>query len=370
MAFPMQIRRRHLLSRIAVLSLAGAVLAAGSSPRPGPELVVAAESHSMVWNGVVSVRDRVFVAGPRWTGSKGPSVALARGNSLYPYPDAQWNSWSPGGNAAGSFVNVNSIHLGPDGALWVVDTGSPDFGGDPLPGGAKLVKIDLASNKVIKVYSLPSDIAQHGSYVDDVRFNGRHAYLTDAGKPGLIVLDLETGTMRRVLDGHASVTAEQGRDIILSGRVLRTSDSKPLHVNSDPFEVSPDGRWLYYAPLEGPWSRIPTRVLDDPSLTPAEIEASVEPWADLPPTGGTVMDKDGSLYFSDLATNAVKRRAPNGTVTTIVQDDRLHWVDAPFLDAQRRLWLPVPQMDRSPNLIGADRPREWPVRLFYVELPK
>jgi sugar lactone lactonase YvrE len=81
------------------------------------------------------------------------------------------------------------------------------------------------------------------------------------------------------------------------------------------------------------------------------------------------MDKDGTLYFSDLATNAVKRRAPDGTVTTVVQDDRLHWVDAPFLDTRRRLWLPVPQMDRSPNFIGADRPREWPVRLFYVELP-
>lgn len=358
------------VGRIITTALAGVLLAANTPPDLQARLTPAAQSHSMVWNGVVVVDQRVFVAGPRWTGSKGPSVALVKGGVLRPYPDQHWNDWSPGRDAATAFVNVNSIHLDKDGALWVVDTGSPEFGGDPLPGGAKLVRIDLAGNKVTKVFLFPPEIARPGSYVDDVRFHGRHAYLTDAGRSGLIVLDLETGTSRRVLDGHSSVTAPEGRDIILSGRVLRTADGKPLHVNADPFEVSPDGRWLYYAPLEGPWSRIETRFLDDANLSPPDISLHVEPWADLPPTGGTVMDEDGSLYFSDLASNAVKRRAPDGTITTIVQDERLHWIDAPFLDKQHRLWLPVPQMDRSPNLKGADRRRQWPVRLFYVDLAR
>lgn len=221
----------------------------------------------------------------------------------------------------------------------------------------------------MRIYSFASDVALPGSYIDDVRLNGRHAYLTDAGRPGLIVLDLETGAARRVLDGHASATAPTGRDIVLSGRVLRTSDGKPLRVHSDPLDLSPDGRWLYYAPLEGPWSRTETRYLDDAALTATDLAAHVERWADLPPVGGTAMDADGSLYFSDLASDAIKRRAPDGTITTIVQDPRLHWVDAPFLDDRRRLWLPVPQMDRSPSFAGADRPREWPVRLYRIDLP-
>lgn len=365
-------RRRVGTHRVARVASAAALLVSAAAdaqeaPRR-PVLTVVAESETMVWNAVAVDAGRIFVAGPRWTGSKGPAVAIARGKTVSPYPDAAWNGWRPGTDPAHAFVNVNAIHLDRR-ALWVVDTGAPDFGGDPLPGGAKLVKIDLATDKAVRIYPL-ADVARPGSYVDDVRFHGRHAYLTDAGRPGLIVLDLDSGFARRVLDGHPSVIAPADRDIVLSGRVLRTADGKPLRVNSDPFELSPDGRWLYYAPLEGPWSRIETRYLDDASLGDAELAAHVEPWADLPPVGGTVMDADGSLYFSDLATDAIRRRAPDGTITTIVQDPRLHWVDAPFLDARHRLWLPVPQMDRSPNFSGADKPREWPVRLYRIDLPK
>jgi sugar lactone lactonase YvrE len=344
--------------------------AGAQEPFSPSKLTVVAESDAMVWNAVAVEGDRVFVAGPRWTGSTGPSVGIEIAGVVSPYPDGAWNGWRPGADPARTFVNVNAIHLDGRGALWVVDTGAPDFGGDPLRGAAKLVEIDLATNVVARVYPLGPAVARPGSYVDDVRFHGRHAYLTDAGQPGLIVLDLETGAARRVLDGHASVTAPADRDIVLSGRVLRTADGKPLRVNSDPMELSPDGRWLYYAPLEGPWSRIATSNLDNPSLGASQLAARVEPWADLPPTGGTVMDADGSLYFSDLAADAIKRRASDGTITTIVQDPRLHWVDAPFLDRQRRLWLPTPQMDRSPTFVDADRPREWPVRLYRINLPE
>ena len=47
------------------------------------------------------------------------------------------------------------------------------------------------------------------SYVDDIRFNGRHAYITDAGEPALIVLDLETGDAGRVLENHPSTVDER-----------------------------------------------------------------------------------------------------------------------------------------------------------------
>lgn len=368
------VRRRGVRARIAVpLASAAALLVSvsvGAQEIPSAELTVAAESDTMVWNAVAVVGGRVFVAGPRWTGSKGLALGIARGKTVSPYPDVAWNGWRPGADPARAFVNVNAIHLDPGGALWVIDTGAPDFGGDPLPDGAKLVKIDLATNKVVRIYPFAADVARPGSYVDDVRIHGSHAYLTDAGQPGLIVLDLDSGGARRVLDGHPSVTAPADRHIVLSGRVLRTADGKPLRLNSDPFELSADGRWLHYAPLEGPWSRIETRYLDDASLSDGERAAHVERWADLPPVGGTVMDADGSLYFSDLAADAIRRRAPDGTITTVVQDARLHWVDAPFLDARHRLWLPVPQMDRSPNFSGADKPREWPVRLYRIDLPK
>lgn len=335
-----------------------------------PSLEIAAASHEMIWNGVAVADGRIFVSGPRWTGSRGPSVGIIDGDAVRPFPDAAWNSWRPGDDASHAFVNVNAIHLDPQGDLWAVDTGAPDFGGDPIPGGAKLVQMDPASGRVKTVYPLGPDIARPRSYIDDIRFNGPNAYLTDAGNPGLVVFNLLTGSMRRVLDGHPSTIAPEGRDIILSGKVLRTGDGQPVRVHADPMEVSPDGKYFYYGSLHGPWSRIATLALDDVTMTDTDLAAHVEAWADLPPVGGTVMDGDGTLYYTDLAADAIVRRAPDGSLTTVVRDARLHWGDAPFIDAARNLWIPVPQIDRSPVFSGADRPREFPVRLYRMKLPE
>jgi sugar lactone lactonase YvrE len=348
---------------------AGAGAGSLASDARRPVLSVAVESRSAIWNAVAVDRGRIFLAGPRWTGSRGPAlVVVDRKGRRAAYPDARWNSWTRSGDPASAFVDINAIHLDGRGGLWVVDTGASDFGGDPLPGAAKLVRIDLARDRVERVIRLGADVALTGSYVDDIRFHGDHAYLTDAGRPGLIVVDLVTGKSRRVLDRHPSTVATEGRPIRIGGRILRAPDGKPLRVNADPLEVTPDGRWLIYAPLSGPWSRVPTALLDDPSVSPERLAAAVEPWADLPPTGGTAMAPDGSLYFSDLATDSIRRRAPDGSVTTVIADHRLHWVDAPFLGADGTLWLPVPQMDRV-GLFNAGQSRvQRPVRVYRLSL--
>ena len=85
------------------------------------------------------------------------------------------------------------------------------------------------------------------------------------------------------------------------------------------------------------------------------IAAKVESWTDLPPVGGTAMDANGDLYFTDLAENALKRRAPDGRITTVIRDERLHWADAPFMDSDHSIWLPVPQIDRVALFHGGSR---------------
>jgi len=311
-------------------------------------LVVAAESRDLIWNAVALSEDgRVFVSGPRWTGGQGPALAsLDAEGQPSPYPDARWNAWRSGEDARQAFVNINAIHRGPEDSLWVIDTGSPDFGGAPLPGGAKVVRIDLKNGAVLRVYPLGSEIATPQSYVDDIRIHGTRGYLTDAGRPGLIVLDLESGAARRVLDNAPSTTAPMDRPILLEGKPVKAPDGAMLRVHADPLELSPDGQWLYFASLHGPWSRIETRWLDDANLSPEAVASHVEPWADLPPTGGTALDANGDLYFSDLAEDAVKKRTPDGRIETVIADPRLHWVDAPYLTQDGWLWLPVPQMDR------------------------
>jgi sugar lactone lactonase YvrE len=350
-------------------AMATILLAIAPSPAAAasPSLILAAESRSIIWNGVAVAGGQVFVSGPHWAGSQGPAVArLDNEGRAVPYPDAAWNNWREGEDPGHAFVNVNSIHLDGKGSLWAVDTGSPDFGGNALPGGAKLVGIDLATAKVARIIPLGPDVVLPGSYVDDVRFHGDFAYSTDAGQPGIIVVDLKTGAKRRSLENIPATTAPADRPIVVDGETLKAPDGKPLRVQTDPMEVSPDGKWFYFGTLAGPWSRIETRWLDDFSASPETVASKVESWADIPPTGGTAMDANGDFYFSDLAANSVKRRTPDGKITTLVQDKRLHWVDALEIDDQHRLWLPVPQLDRAAIFHGGI---EWPIRLFRVQLP-
>jgi sugar lactone lactonase YvrE len=332
-------------------------------------LRVAAESNSMIWNAVVVDRGRVIVGGPRWSGSKGPPLAKLDGNGIpVPYPDEAWNAWRDGDDVEAAFVNVNAVHRDREGRLWVIDSGTPVFGGEPLPGGTKAVCIDPTRDAVLRVFAFAAGVATRESYFDDIRINGEHGYLTDAGRPGVVVLDLKSGEARRVFDRHPAATASNSRNIVVDGTTVLLPDGSPLKVNSDPLEISPDGKWLYFAPLEGPWVRIETRYLDDPSIWPEALDAALEPWADLPPIVGSTMDDNGELYFTDLAECALKRLHVDGTIATIVRDPVLHWIDAPFIDEKRAIWLPVPQLDRAPMFNQGVSKIEWPVRLYTYQL--
>jgi sugar lactone lactonase YvrE len=357
------------MNRLSRALLGVAVSMAVPAYATGPQLKTVAQSHTSIWNAVaVDDTDHIYVAGPRWTGSRGPSVAqIDVSGQPQPYPNAAWNSEDAKVSPAHRFVNVNAIHRDSEGGLWVVDTGVTGFGGTVIPGAAKLVRIDLATRKVTRVYSLGPDIAKNHSYVDDIRFHRRHAYLTDAGDGGLIVLDLDTGKARRVLEANPATHATPGRNIVLDGQVVRTPDGSPLQVNADPLEVSPDGEWLYFATLEGPWWRIPTKALDNDSLSDLALQKQLEPWMDLPPVGGTVMDPQGNLYFSDLAANALRRLTPDKKIQTVLVDVRLHWVDAPTMDRRGRLYLPVPQMDRVGLFHSGKTQVEWPIRIYRLD---
>ena len=112
-------------------------------------------------------------------------------NTTSAYPNEEWNSYAPGDDPSTKLLRTNSQRIGPDGALWLVDVGSPAFG-EPvlLPYGPKLVQVNLTTNQVQRVYPM-GNVTRNNSLLDDVRFNlaTSRAYLTDAGSPGNIVLD-------------------------------------------------------------------------------------------------------------------------------------------------------------------------------------
>ncbi|MGH1587319.1 SMP-30/gluconolactonase/LRE family protein [Methylobacterium phyllosphaerae] len=282
----------------------------------------------------VAADGRIFVNFPRWTEDAPISVAeLTRDGQVKPYPDDEWNSWRNAKknqiSAGDHFVCVQSVVADAHGNLWVVDPAAPATA-PVVQGGSKLVRIDLGENKVAQVIRFDETVAPQGSYLNDVRFSpdGRHAYLTDAGAKGaLVVVDLQNGKARRVLDGHRSTQPEKDVVVKTDGQELRRPDGRGVEFAADSVALSPDGRTLYWKALTGrTLYRIATEALDDPRLSARELDSRIERVGESEPTDGLWIDKRGRLYLSAIEDNAVKVRG-SGRDTTLVQDDRLRWPD-------------------------------------------
>ena len=236
------------------------------------QLSVVLQLDSVATGFASTAQGRMFLPLSHIDGSAGPQVIEWADGKPVPFPDDGWNSFSKGDDPKSKFVHVNALRIGPDGALWVVDVGAAGIGGQTLPHGPKIVKVDIGTKKVVRTFPL-DDVTTAKSYVDDIRFHGSLAYITDAGAPGIIVLDLKTGTARRALGGDPSVTAQ--RAVTADDHILRGPDGKPVKIHADQLEVSPDGKFFFYQPASGPLSRISTRYLDDPKLSTLELAKQV-----------------------------------------------------------------------------------------------
>jgi hypothetical protein len=289
----------HICQFVALCALLSSSVLAQIDPRLHTAIVTETPI-----NGVSTTPEgRVFLLYARVDGSTGPTIVERVGNTTEAYPNLEWNSYNSTKDPATHFVRINSQRIGPDGHLWAVDVGSPAFG-EPaiLPDGPKLVVIDVNTNQVLRTYPI-GNATLANSLLDDVRFNpvSNKAYLTDAGVPALIVLDLESGAARRFLEDDISTRGSM--PVSAEGRLLHGPDGSFQYIYADQLEVSPDASWLYYQPASGGMYRIPTEAIDQAfynSSMASVLSQYTEPYALTPSTGkSTSCDINHALALTD-----------------------------------------------------------------------
>ena len=330
----------------------------------------------------VSRTGRIFVEFPRFTDQpSNPSVAeVFPDGTSKPYPGGGWNDWAKGKPADQAFVSTNTLNIFPvdPDALWVMDTGSP-FLGKNLEGAAKVIRIDLKTNTVARVYPLPRSVLPENGYPNDLRLSpdGATAYITESGTGAILLLDVKSGDVRRVLSDTPLTKADPKRVPRAEGIELRMKDGgQPFRVHADALELSPDGKWFYYTTVDGPLYRVATDDLKDKTLSPKEMESRVKLAADIPTVGGTAMDANGTMFFSETDTGSITslrvEQKPDSHVPfsrrTLVKDKRLIWPDAIFLADDGYLYVCAAQINRLPLFAGA-RPQEKPFFVYKVKLP-
>ena len=302
---------------------------------PATLTLVAEFDHQVT--GVALTQDgRTFVNFPRWTEDSAVSVAeLMADGSLRPYPDEEWNGWRNARknevDPADHFVCVQSVVADGRGHLWVLDPAAPATS-HLVPGGAKLVCVSLADDSVAKVIPFGPDIAPEGSYLNDIRFSpdGRTGYLTDSGATGaLVVVDLESGSARRVLSGKPCTQPEDDVVVHTDGRPLRRPDGRGAEFAADGIEVTPDGEWVVWQALTGrTMFRVRAADLADTSLSDDDLAGRVETVGRFVVSDGYWMTDEGHLYLSAVEDKAIVVLTPDHQHSVLLSDDRLRWPDS------------------------------------------
>lgn len=351
--------------------------AANAAPDSAVEQV-ATFTGAMPTGVTVAANGRIFVNYPQWGDDVQFAVGELKDGKVTAYPSAAINKADPS-KADKTLISVQSVVADAANRLWILDTGAPKFQA-PIPGGAKLVAVDMATNRVVRTIVLGDDVVLPTTYVNDVRFDLRqgkagYAYITDSsvkGPGGIIVVDLASGHAMRRLSGHATVMPDKDFVPVIEGKPLMNrpaqGDPTPWRVASDGIAISSDGATLYYCALS---SRhlysVPTALLRDPKATDADIAAHISDLGMKGASDGLAEDDKGRIYGGDYEHNAI-RRYDHGQWATIASDPRILWPDTLSVSKDGYLYFTANQLHRQAPFHQGKDERKQPYLLLRVRI--
>ena len=327
------------------------------------------------WTGIAVTDDhQIFVNYPRWSDRMKYSVARLDANGRpQPFPSVTWNDWQPGQPVkADQFVAVQSVVRDAVNTIWVLDTGNPYFRG-VISGAARLFSFDAKSGRLLRTYGFTAPALKDYSYLNDVRIDLEHgsAYITDSGAGGLVVLNLETGHGRRVLDGHPATMAEN-IDVVIKGLKWHPGGERP-QVHSDGIAYDAARDRLYFQVLTGrSLYEVPANLLRDEYLDGSVLADQVKKVATTFHVDGLLVDGQSRLYLSNLEAGAIDRLTRDGnqnTITRLVESRLISWPDSFSLTANGWLYLATSQIHRGDNPDEPYRIVRLPVEAVAGEMP-
>jgi len=310
----------------------------------------------------ISQSGRLFANFPRWHENLPFSVVEVMLNGDYkPYPDETWNNWN-GQPEENKFTCVQSV-VAHENSLFVLDPASPMMKG--VVGNAMLYEFDLTTDELLNKWTFDKEIAPEKSYLNDLRIDREAGkiYITESGVGAIVVLDLNTGKSRRLLDQHASTKSE---DIWLTveGEKWVKEGQKP-QMHADGIALSNDKAYLYYHALTGyGLYRVPTQALNNETLTEQALAEQVESLGKTSAPDGMIFDRRGNLYLGDLEKNAIMCRNPEGELQTFVQDSQTKWPDTFTIDEQDNFYFTTSRIHEMEGDIS-----QLEFNIFKVALP-
>jgi sugar lactone lactonase YvrE len=341
------------------------------------EVVARFESGPMPSGVTVSKEGRIFLNYPHWGDHVEATVAEWKDGHSVPFPQGLPQSGDI--DPAKKLMSVQSVVVDQKDRLWILDTGRVENAPAPA-GGAKLVGVDLATNRVFRTITFPADVAPADSYMNDVRFDYSRggagmAYITDSSETthGIIVVDLATGKSWKRLAQHRSTAADGAVQAFIEGQAVLNitpngATSRPKDA-LDGIALSGDHRYVYYCPIfSRHLFRVSAASLADSSSTEEQVAATVEDLGEKGISDGMESDAAGNVYFGDLENDSIRRWSPDGSFALIAHDPRMLWPDTLSLAHNGYLYFTANQLHRMAKFHGGQDLRVKPYLLFRIKV--
>ena len=248
----------------------------------------------------------------------------------------------------------------------------------------KLIGWDSVNNKLHRSIVFPSGVVNEKSFIQDIAIDTlrNRAYIADMSldkltgttpSPAILVVNLETGEVKRVLENHASFQSD-GKPIYVEGQIVAHLDDKKQPVyhqyGLNPIAIDPQRNWVYYGPMGGKMIyRIPAAVLADDSLNDKQMAQFIEQYREKPRTDGFTVDGNGDVYVTDIENNAIGVVKEDG-YHILVQDERLSWPDGVALSEDGTLYIVVNQLHNLPGLNQGKDTSKPPYTIFKIDTRK
>jgi len=315
---------------------------------------------------IALVGPRVFVALHPLGTPETKLLELLPGGRRQPYPS---------GVLSRAFIAITALASDGAGGLWILDTGAE---GKP----PRLTGWNTSDERRLRALRIPASALGKNSFLTALAVDTRRqvAYVADRSRadwtgdshPALLVVSLESGETRRLLEDHPALEPDAVPLSIdrrpVAHRELDGTVEK-LRLGVSQLSLDPSGTFLYFAALNGGtvW-RVRTADLVDTALPSEELSSRVESYAERPSGSGLVARDGGRVVVTDVEAHALRIVSPSGD-TVLVQDPQLQWPDGLAWGPEDWLYLTVNQLNLHPALNRGQEESRPPYEVFRVRVP-
>lgn len=351
------------IARLKLLALLAALISV--APARAQSLEVVAELATRPGNPAITPDGRIILSQQPLDKPQYKVVEVAKDGSTKPFPNESWSR--------DRLTAVLGVRVTADGTVWMLDMGDPRR-------PAKLVAWDTKSDRLAREIPIPVSARRPNSFLQDFAVDERRGVITIAdmtagnldgeSHPALVIVDIASGSVRRVLEGHPSFRAED-LTITIDGRPVakRRPDGaiENIRFGLNGIAIDPAGEWIYFGAVSGRnvW-RIPAEAIADTSLTESMLAARIERYADKRPSDGLAVDAAGRVFVTDLENSSVGVATPEG-YSILVRDPRLSWPDGFSFAADGSLYVLSTQLHRHPDINQGKSTGKPPFLLFRVK---